>query len=751
MNEILNPSPSPENQASTTPQQPASQPTPQIDSKIKGHFIILGFVLLSIFLVGMMYLGGLEPDPTASGGQAYGYSTWLVIAYLAGLSMIFLPCTFPLVFVIVPLVLSKGYKKGFIMAILFGLGLSVTLSIYGVGMAYLGQRIGLDKATEGLFIFGGLLAYLFGLAELGYINFKIPTYSGELPKFVQAKNDYLKTFFLGLFLGNAGVGCPNPWFYFLLAYITTSGDVFKGLSLGFIHGVGRAIPLLLLAVLGLVGLNYTSKILINKTKVERGLGWSLTFIGAFILANGVFSHEWYVQSGLHSYWERITEFVMGTRFGERIEHIHVAMQSGFYTLGNYILVGLFVFPMLWYLARTYIKCPWDIKISEIIFKLMVIVIVLGSFYPLLTHFDNGTTQTIVSNIGLIIGVVVAWAWNKNDILGLIKKTPAAAEPVVLSAEDKIKTMKAGITATIKVIVTTIILLMLFTQYFPNSVKDTEDHKEYKIMSAEAGLSNEITIHNTKIKLILNPETVVPGSLTTFQFLLLDATTTLPVKNLQTIHTKPMHVILAREDLNHFSHLHPELINDQYSVQHTLPEEGYYKLWVEFTAHDITHLAGFEFKTTNVTGKNNNLLVQDMSQEKKIDEYLVKLQFGKLTANKPSHLTFTVTDSNGIAVNKFENYLGATAHVIAISQDMENFGHAHIEKNDSKHEGDHHGFNLIPIAHAGPGHGAGNDDHKSTDSNLETSYTFKKSGIYKLWLQFQINQKVITSDFMVRVE
>jgi cytochrome c-type biogenesis protein len=40
------------------------------------------------------------------------YPSWLIIAYLAGLSMIILPCTLPLVFIIIPLSMGKGGKKG---------------------------------------------------------------------------------------------------------------------------------------------------------------------------------------------------------------------------------------------------------------------------------------------------------------------------------------------------------------------------------------------------------------------------------------------------------------------------------------------------------------------------------------------------------------------------------------------------------------------------------------------------------------
>src|SRR5574341_1762976 len=43
--------------------------------------------------------------------------------------------------------------------------------------------------------------------------------ASALPGFIQKQGDYLKVLLLGLLLANVGVGCPNPVFYVLLAYV----------------------------------------------------------------------------------------------------------------------------------------------------------------------------------------------------------------------------------------------------------------------------------------------------------------------------------------------------------------------------------------------------------------------------------------------------------------------------------------------------------------------------------------------------
>ena len=196
------------------------------------RFLAATAIILSIVVIGGLFLLAATSST----------STGLLLAYVAGLSMIFLPCTLPLAFIIVPLTMGHTPKKGLIMALLFGLGISVTLAFYGVLTAGIGSFLGVDKATRIMFTIAGSAALLFGLSELKLLKFTIPGISASIPTWIQNRKDYAKIFFMGLFLGNAGVGCPNPAFYVLLTYIATTGSLITGGWLGFIHGVGRATP-----------------------------------------------------------------------------------------------------------------------------------------------------------------------------------------------------------------------------------------------------------------------------------------------------------------------------------------------------------------------------------------------------------------------------------------------------------------------------------------------------------------------------
>ena len=323
-------------------EQQTTAPTPEVphtasdtaahEKSVRFRIAIFGFFLFLVFVVGLFWYA------TAS-----SLSVGLTLSFVSGLSMIFLPCTLPLAFVIVPLTLGKDPKKGLGMALSFAAGLSITLSFYGVFMAAIGKTFGLKSDVEvWAALLGGAAAFLFGLSEIGVLKFKLPSYSGKFPDAIQRQKDYMKTFLLGLLLGNAGVGCPNPAFYLLLGYIATTGDLFNGWFLGFIHGLGRSVPLIFLAILGTLGINALSGLSRHKEAVERAMGWMLVIIGSYLLTFGIFGHDWFVAGGMHTSWERLMVRIGGERFGETIlQHAHKLVDlPDFIQYGNMFFLAL---------------------------------------------------------------------------------------------------------------------------------------------------------------------------------------------------------------------------------------------------------------------------------------------------------------------------------------------------------------------------------------------------------------------------
>ena len=269
---------------------------------------LLAFVLLVIIVAGLLFL--------ASGDVG---TVSLLLAYAAGLSMIFLPCTLPLVFIIVPMTMGHHPAKGFIMALLFGLGVSITLAFYGIATAGIGSYLGLDKVTRIMFTVAGSAAFIFGLFELKLLQFTVPSFSGAVPQWIQQRKDYSKIFFMGLFLGNAGVGCPNPAFYVLLLYIASVGSLATGAWLGFIHGLGRVTPLIFLAILGILGFNSLRWVGEKKASIDTLMGWALVVVGVFIFSFGFFGMEWWEEGFIHRSWNDLI-YMISPNLAEPVGH-----------------------------------------------------------------------------------------------------------------------------------------------------------------------------------------------------------------------------------------------------------------------------------------------------------------------------------------------------------------------------------------------------------------------------------------------
>jgi len=317
---------------------PVSQEIAVNEKAIRFRIALLGFFLFTVFVVGLFWMF-TTPELTVG----------LTLSFVAGLSMIFLPCTLPLAFVIVPLTMGKEPKKGLLMALFFTLGLTITLSLYGVFIAAVGKTFGLKSDAEVYAVLlGGFAAFIFGLSEVGLIKFKLPSYAGNFPGFIQRQGDYMKTFLLGLLLGNVGVGCPNPAFYLLLGYIATTGDLFNGWFLGFVHGMGRSVPLIFLAILGTLGINALSGVARHKEAITKAMGWMLLIIGAYLLTFGIFGHDWFVASGIHGAWEQFVVNISGERFGETIlKHEHKLVDvPTFIQYGNMFFLSLLRSPFL---------------------------------------------------------------------------------------------------------------------------------------------------------------------------------------------------------------------------------------------------------------------------------------------------------------------------------------------------------------------------------------------------------------------
>lgn len=209
---------------------------------------------------------------------------------------------------------------------------------------------------------------------------------------------------------------------------------------------------------------------------------------------------------------------------------------------------------------------------------------------------------------------------------------------------------------------------------------------------------------------------------TIQARIYDKTTGTSIQKFTVAHEKLLHLIAVSEDLSYFSHLHPEYKGDGlFEVTTQFPAGGKYKLYADFvptgghatTANDWVTIAGSPAPVVS--------LQPDTNWTKTIDNKEITLTIDQLQAGKEATVTFAIKDATSKQpITNLQPYLGAVGHVVIITEDNKQYLHVH------------------PI------------DEKATGPDAKFMTMFPKSGIYKIWGQFQHNGKVFTVPFVVKV-
>lgn len=685
----------------------------------RAKILLAGFgaTLLAVIAGGLVWFftttlnvqNGLE-----AAGSTIGLG-WYVFSFAAGLTMIVLPCTLPLAFVIVPLSIGgaggndprKGPVKGLGVAICFGLGVAITLSLYGIAAAMIGKiAIGtlgapLEVVKNWLYFVAGTLAYLFALGELGLINIRMPTYTGAAPAFIQKQQDYIKALALGLFLGNVGVGCPHPATPFILGRIAVSGSIFYGWLLFFVHAIGRVLPLLFLAILAVLGVNGLSWLVARKDKIERATGWGMVFVAAFILVLGLFSHAWWVYSGQHTLLEEFTkeEYFLGKIINQfhlaGIPHSHgtaeLVGQTGLFGLplwlGDWALIMLWIFPIWWYYNKKKQE-SWRFWFS-VVFTLLLVV-TFGWYLPMRFQYNAMTM-------------------------------PHMHQTVAYEAAD---------------------------------VRSGPD-----------------------VDLTVSPLPAMAGSSTQLSFFVNHKPdgTPLPASQLQYEHTKLMHVIGVRDDMSEFFHIHPypnvpagstpesgaiyaENTDGIFTARYAFAKPGRYKIWAEITKDNLTYIFGERDFAVEGLGDRGGAVAPVFLDTAAIGNDAVTFTHDPIIGkNREARLAFTIRDQSGRLV-PLEPYLGADMHLNIIKSDWSVSIHTHPSTMNMMMFNDFKTPSLISVAQAHDANMMSGQGFGQADQNgIPFRVALPSAGIYKAFAQFRpagstlpLDQPIVAS-FWLKVE
>ena len=238
-----------------------------------------------------------------------------------------------------------------------------------------------------------------------------------------------------------------------------------------------------------------------------------------------------------------------------------------------------------------------------------------------------------------------------------------------------------------------------------------------------------------LRVTTEPRAVKAGQKIKFRFAVAAPPPGKGVDQFAEVHDKLYHLFVVSRDMTHFVHEHPVFEKDgSFTFEYTLPAAGHYVLFSDFMPVGggpqmiATPLVTAGFEGDIVSTQPN--LTPDRTFAKTVDGVEVRLQAEatKLIAGEESDVPIHFVDSaTGEPVKDLQRYLGAFGHAMMLSEDMTEHVHAHPEEM---------------LEGTAITDGGGPD--------LVFHALFPKPGNYRIWLQFQRNNRVSTVPFTVRV-
>ncbi len=236
---------------------------------------------------------------------------------------------------------------------------------------------------------------------------------------------------------------------------------------------------------------------------------------------------------------------------------------------------------------------------------------------------------------------------------------------------------------------------------------------------------------------------VPGQLTSLTYTIKNDKGEI-LKDFETVHEKKMHFIVVREDLQNFLHLHPVFNENsgEWTVDITFPTDGPYRVFPDFTpakSADNPMLLPVTVNSKVEVGDVNKYKAQvatpDTQSKKTFGEYQVTHTLPANLANQQEATYVLTIERSGQPITDLQQYLGALGHSVILKEGTLDFIHTHAGEGGMQ----------------GMEHGAIMGSASKTGPNIEFTTTFPEPGIYKIFTQFQHQEKITTTDYTINVK
>ncbi|MBI3485918.1 ferric reductase-like transmembrane domain-containing protein [Candidatus Daviesbacteria bacterium] len=237
---------------------------------------------------------------------------------------------------------------------------------------------------------------------------------------------------------------------------------------------------------------------------------------------------------------------------------------------------------------------------------------------------------------------------------------------------------------------------------------------------------------------IHPEVVEASSDANLKFQIFDASSGNQVQLYSFVYSKLAHLIIVDSQLNYFNHIHPDQTSEGFSLTTQFPHPGQYHLYLDFQPLGaIEQQFGFSLNV----GKFDQVTLSDQKPDtnltKTFDKYEVSLNYPKpLKATDVSlgnqKLTFTIKDAKTHqSITNLKPYLAAFGHLVMVNEQTFEYIHVHPTNLVAPKPDDNSGptVEFLPLGLYGP----------------------IKTGIYRIFGQFNPDNNLFTADFTVKVD
>ena len=218
-----------------------------------------------------------------------------------------------------------------------------------------------------------------------------------------------------------------------------------------------------------------------------------------------------------------------------------------------------------------------------------------------------------------------------------------------------------------------------------------------------------------------PAAIKPGEPVKLNLMIHDTTGGM-LKDFETVHEKKLHLIIVRDGLDRFAHIHPEIDPaGNITGTFTFPTAGKYRLYADHKPAGKEPVAAIAEVIVAGTPPPRPELVSNVPGRVMGDDLAAEIVIEKAKTGATTRISFTLFDAADKPVADLQPYLGAMGHLVVLSADGKQYVHSH------------------PL------------DGTSSDSAVAFEAHFPQPGIYKGWGQFRRSDTVHDVPFVVEIE